>query len=359
METAFMKNALPGKDHQAALGIINQLGDCQTREQINQILKTSLIPLMGSSGAFYARLEGEHNTPRLLDTINPSSLCQCQWRYCLKVATQGHLVNHVLADEKTLPLTTEDYSCINQICQYCPIHPSNSCDIEHRCCAITVLCDSPNPSIALYFYRFTPHSQYYNLRDIELLQLLRATLLQTIKAVIFQEQYHTLQHVLNYISDHAEPLAVVRLNGGLVYKNLALDQAVGQDKCARLLTLLAQKTTKRPDDNGYNNNLSRLGRRLYEVSLTPINTADHENAELRLLRFTRVADKKRQIMRNLEKAGLTSRELEIAALIYQGISTRNISEQINLSYHTIRNHIKHIYCKIGVSTRSEMMTWVG
>jgi DNA-binding CsgD family transcriptional regulator len=107
------------------------------------------------------------------------------------------------------------------------------------------------------------------------------------------------------------------------------------------------------------NFLSRVGRRLYEVTLAPVSTAINYNDILYLLRFSRIADKNGQIYRQLDQAGLTRRELEIAALIHQGISTRNISDQLNLSYHTVRNHIKHIYCKINVSTRSEMLAWGG
>ena len=55
--------------------------------------------------------------------------------------------------------------------------------------------------------------------------------------------------------------------------------------------------------------------------------------------------------------GLSSREIEIARQIFHGISTHNISEQLKLSYHTVRNHIKYIYHKIGISTRSEMLIW--
>ena len=56
--------------------------------------------------------------------------------------------------------------------------------------------------------------------------------------------------------------------------------------------------------------------------------------------------------------GLPNHELEIATLLIQDISTHDISEQLNLSYHTVRNHIKHIYHKIGVSMRSEI-DWKG
>ncbi|WP_370652773.1 helix-turn-helix transcriptional regulator [Sediminibacterium sp.] len=47
--------------------------------------------------------------------------------------------------------------------------------------------------------------------------------------------------------------------------------------------------------------------------------------------------------------------MEIATLIYQGNSPKEIAGEINLSYHTVRNHIKSIYSKLDVSTRSEML----
>ncbi len=122
------------------------------------------------------------------------------------------------------------------------------------------------------------------------------------------------------------------------------------------MTGLSQKNTVEPN-NKCSAYLSQLGQRLYAVSLTTFNADIHSSRRLNLLRLSRVIDKKLKIYRNLDKAGLSCRELEIATLIYQGISAQNISEQLNLSYHTIRNHIKHIYSKLGVSTRSEMLTW--
>jgi len=46
-------------------------------------------------------------------------------------------------------------------------------------------------------------------------------------------------------------------------------------------------------------------------------------------------------------------------LIYPGISAREFSEKTYLSYHTVRNHLRSIYSKMGVSTRSEMLVWIG
>ena len=357
MEAELMLDTLPDKDHQAALGIINQLAECRTRENLSHILKTSLLPLMGCSGVFYARLEGEDNTPTLLDSINPSIPCRCWWDDFYKVATQSHLLDNSVAVEKASVLATEAFCCIGKACSKCLLMQNNAFNHEYRNCAIVVLFDSPSPTIAIYFHRFTSQTQLYSERDIELLQLLRATLLQTVNAVIYREECHNLQQVLNCLPEHGEALAVVSDDGRLVYKNKAFEQAVGAEKCMQLLTRLSQKAVSEQDDLEFNGYLSKLGHRLYNVSLTTLNADTYDNTRLRLLRLSRVIDKKRLINRKLDKAGLSSRELEIATLIFQGISTHHISEQLNLSYHTIRNHIKHIYSKIGVSTRSEMLTW--
>ena len=110
---------------------------------------------------------------------------------------------------------------------------------------------------------------------------------------------------------------------------------------------LSSKIAANSGNTGCDCPLSQLGRRLYKLSLTSVDISANGNADLHLLRFTRVADKNKQIIRQLDKAGLSPRELQVAALIHRGISTNNISEELNLSYHTVRDHIKHIYRKIG------------
>ena len=357
MEGSIVLNSLPSKDHQAAEAIIDQLGECQNRAELNQLLKSALIPLVDCSGAFYARLEGERYNPQVLDDTNPSPLCQCRWRNFLEVATQSHLVESLLADERALPLATEAFCCIGHSCSDCPIYPYNASELENRCCSIIVLFDSPSPAVGLYFYRFTPQTQYYSMRDIKLLQLLRVTLLQTVKAIIYKEECHILLHILNYLPVHAEPLALIRDDGTLVYKNQAFDLDVEQAISRCLSNMLAKKSIEVRFSQSLSSFQTRLGRRSYNVTLSLANDGTTENTRLYLLHFSRVTNKNQQISRQLGKAGLTQRELEIATLLHQSLSTRKISEQLNLSYHTVRNHIKHIYSKRGVTTRSEMLKW--
>jgi DNA-binding NarL/FixJ family response regulator len=51
---------------------------------------------------------------------------------------------------------------------------------------------------------------------------------------------------------------------------------------------------------------------------------------------------------------LSKRELEIARLVAEGLSNRQISQRLDLSEHTIKNYLFRVFEKLGVSTRVEL-----
>lgn len=50
-------------------------------------------------------------------------------------------------------------------------------------------------------------------------------------------------------------------------------------------------------------------------------------------------------------AGLTAREVEVLRLVSRGLSSKEIAAQLVITPKTARNHIEHIYTKIGASSR--------
>ena len=50
---------------------------------------------------------------------------------------------------------------------------------------------------------------------------------------------------------------------------------------------------------------------------------------------------------------LTNRESEILALLSEGLSNKEIAERVNISYDTVRAHLRHIYEKLHVRGRTE------
>jgi DNA-binding CsgD family transcriptional regulator len=55
---------------------------------------------------------------------------------------------------------------------------------------------------------------------------------------------------------------------------------------------------------------------------------------------------------------LTRREREIAALVAAGLSNREVAERLVISKRTVDAHMEHIFGKLGVSSRVQLVTWL-
>lgn len=55
----------------------------------------------------------------------------------------------------------------------------------------------------------------------------------------------------------------------------------------------------------------------------------------------------------VERIGLTPRELQMLELIAAGLSNKEISERINLSENTIKTHLSRVFEKLGARRRTQ------
>jgi DNA-binding CsgD family transcriptional regulator len=51
---------------------------------------------------------------------------------------------------------------------------------------------------------------------------------------------------------------------------------------------------------------------------------------------------------------LTQSERRVADLVAQGLSNREVARQMFLSSHTVAFHLRHVFCKLGVSSRVQL-----
>jgi DNA-binding NarL/FixJ family response regulator len=54
---------------------------------------------------------------------------------------------------------------------------------------------------------------------------------------------------------------------------------------------------------------------------------------------------------------LTERQKSIVALVAEGLSNREIAQQLRLSEHTVKNYLFRIFDKLGVSSRAELIIY--
>ncbi len=56
---------------------------------------------------------------------------------------------------------------------------------------------------------------------------------------------------------------------------------------------------------------------------------------------------------NLEKLGISKRELEVLELIAQGMSNREIADKLFVSPHTVKSHSSNLFVKLSARRRTE------
>lgn len=67
-----------------------------------------------------------------------------------------------------------------------------------------------------------------------------------------------------------------------------------------------------------------------------------------------IADQLTSALRGFAADKLTAREQEIVGLILRGHSSVSIALNLNIAEGTVKNHRKHLYCKLGVGSQSEL-----
>ena len=70
-----------------------------------------------------------------------------------------------------------------------------------------------------------------------------------------------------------------------------------------------------------------------------------------------LADGPEEAWRSGPRRTLTRRELEVAALVAQGLTNRGIAGQLYLSVRTVDTHVDHILTKLGFSNRAQLVAW--
>lgn len=80
------------------------------------------------------------------------------------------------------------------------------------------------------------------------------------------------------------------------------------------------------------------------------------HAYLTVLSETAPVEEKQIVNTFLPVGQLTGRESEIAALLSKGKTYRMISAELHLSENTVKTHIKNIYAKLNIRSRTELVS---
>jgi DNA-binding NarL/FixJ family response regulator len=67
---------------------------------------------------------------------------------------------------------------------------------------------------------------------------------------------------------------------------------------------------------------------------------------------------KKKPLDTTQQAILTHREREIALLVSQGMTNRQVAADLSLSEHTVENHVRKVLKKLNLRSRVQIATWL-
>ena len=73
----------------------------------------------------------------------------------------------------------------------------------------------------------------------------------------------------------------------------------------------------------------------------------------------RISRRQEQLRRIVQQYGLTPRERDVASLLMNGLTSKEIAQQLDLSAHTVKGYLHFIMTKLGVTTRSGIVGKLG
>ena len=60
----------------------------------------------------------------------------------------------------------------------------------------------------------------------------------------------------------------------------------------------------------------------------------------------------------IKNSKITSREIQVLALIIQAKNRKRIAQELKISINTLDKHLHHIHIKTNTSTNSELILWI-
>ena len=108
---------------------------------------------------------------------------------------------------------------------------------------------------------------------------------------------------------------------------------------------------------------SQLGEAAWEKAFAEGRATEPENVVGFALSEKEAADStsptaKRRSKTGERQAALTRREEEIATLLGQGLTNRQIASDLSISEHTAATHVRRILKKLGLTSRSQIGSWL-
>jgi len=150
-----------------------------------------------------------------------------------------------------------------------------------------------------------------------------------------------------------------------------------EDKAVKLLQFLLESIPSRPQpargrgsrrstppssprENVPRRNLLLTNGTRFDMTVVPLVPREGDSRGIHYLVILREMHRfeMSQARPGLLQSGLSEREIEVVANLLNGLKNAEIAERLKISSYTVKDHLKHIFQKLGLRSRSELVSYV-
>ena len=371
-----LMNSLCEKDYLAIQEVISRLLGCRERSSLKALFETHILPLLNADSAIYAWTDPDLLSPKLIDSINiaEKDLAFIN-QFINKDPRAGSLLTHthpVIARDIDIPgdngairedpfreepLREDPFSKKEP-----SVREGYNFFSTSQTGVITLALRDPNLGAGIH--RRLPCDKPWTVRDVRVLEQIRTPLLMAIKTIVLTEELTKHKSIVNILADSPTAIAVVDSEMHVSYSNPAWNELM-PGKASRQLdpemkSILEKEKSKcelplaRNVFNG-KDAIYKLSDKDYQLGFAPLRGYHPGDKDSWILQVKPMRELNPELDGQLQKAGLTKREIEACELLRQGIDSNEIAQRLYISPHTVKTHLKRIHQKLGVHTRAQLV----
>ncbi|NIW08278.1 MAG: LuxR family transcriptional regulator, partial [Nitrospinaceae bacterium] len=208
----------------------------------------------------------------------------------------------------------------------------------------------------------------WTFREVRLLEILQPHLVQTIKTIYLSEALKKFQALARVLAEVPVPLGLADRDFCLLFQNESLQKLAalsdGKKLPEDLIRALEQEVNRMKEPFPPKSPLPalpfvRVGGQSRRLEVNRIDSGQEAERGDWLLRFKPVEDSYSRSNLLMQEAGLTPREMEVTILLRDGLVNQEIADRLWIRPSTVQNHVKQIYQKFGVHSRTQLLARLG
>lgn len=364
---------LSEQDYIDLIGVIHKLQECETQRDLERAIQDHVCSLFQVQAFSSAWLEDDQINPTKHKNkpISTVGLTEDEIRLtpaiqpCFTELTKSYArgLRTVLACDIDLPRETLLQE-LDLFFSKNPEYDRNQYPLYKNITNHLSMVDAPDCSIIIGLSRLSPNEAPFTHRELRMAELLQPSLVHAIKYIALRRDLTNFTALAEHLADVPAPIVLVRPEGRIMFCNDAFEKTFRLQRGDRLPEDLSRTVQDHDDVFTPSENFSgmecpshfyKANKLVYRLSLTRLDPMEDYEGRCWLFKFKPALDPYSEAVYAMHRARFTARETEVAALVCDGFSDKEIAERLFISPNTVNNHLKHIFKKMDVHSRIQLI----